>query len=62
VPEYSFTITEHDGDRPWLVVWRERRTVTLDAGLNFYEWAHKQWPSPQWTVELDPWQLSPRPC
>ena len=41
--------------RPWIVIGQGHRTVTLDAGLNFFEWAHEQWPAPRWTVELDPW-------
>ena len=57
--EYSFTITEHDPDRPWIVVGSERRTITLPAETQFFAWAHEQWPAPRWSVELDPWQLAP---
>ena len=60
VRAYSFTITEHDANRPWIVVGREHRTVELDEVVVFYEWAHERWPAPRWTVELDPWQLSPK--
>ena len=59
MPAYSFTLTEHDPERPWIVVVQEHQTVTLDAGINFYEWAAERWPSPRWTVLLDPWQLAP---
>jgi hypothetical protein len=59
VPEYRFTLTEHDPERPWIVVGQEHRTVTLDDAVNFFEWRHAQWPSPRWSIELDPWQLSP---
>jgi hypothetical protein len=38
---------------------QEHRTITLDDGVGFFEWAHDHWPSPRWTVELDPWQLAP---
>ena len=58
--QYEFTLTEHDAARPWIVVRQEHRTVTLDAGLNFFEWAHSQWPAPRWTVELDKWELARR--
>ena len=33
--------------------------VTLDDGVSFFKWAHEHWPAPRWSVELDPWQLSP---
>jgi hypothetical protein len=59
VPEYSYTVTEHDPEQPWLVVGRARHVVTLEANQNFFEWAHERWPAPQWSVELDPYQLSP---
>jgi hypothetical protein len=57
---YRFTLTEHDPDRPWIVRGQDRQTITLAEGANFFEWAHEQWPPPQWSVELDPWQLMPR--
>jgi hypothetical protein len=60
VTAFSFTLTEHDPEQPWIVRHQERRTVELDDGVRFFEWARKQWPAPRWTVELDPWQLSPR--
>jgi hypothetical protein len=59
VRRYDFTITEHDTERPWIVLGRERDTVALEDGLSFFEWAAERWPAPRWTVELDPWQLAP---
>jgi hypothetical protein len=35
-------VTEHDGDKPWLVVGRERGTAELADGTNFFEWAHQE--------------------
>jgi hypothetical protein len=58
--EYGFTVTEHDPDRPWVVLGSEHHTVTLDDGLEFFKWSSQSWPRSRWTVELDPWQLSPR--
>jgi hypothetical protein len=58
--EYGFTITEHDPDRPWIVLAIERRTVKLPDGRDFFAWVHEQWPAPRWSVELDPWELGPR--
>jgi hypothetical protein len=57
--EYSFTITEHDPDRPWMVLASEHRTIKLPDGLEFFAWARTQWPAPRWSVELDPWELGP---
>jgi hypothetical protein len=57
VPEWSYTVTEHDPEQPWLVIGREPHAVTLDADENFFVWAHERWPEPRWSVELDPFQL-----
>ena len=58
---YRFTLTEYDPDRPWIVRARDTQTVTLADEASFFEWAHEHWPAPQWSVELDPWQLTPQP-
>ena len=57
--EFSFTITEHDSERPWLALSSERRSVELPDGVEFFAWARERWPAPRWSVQLDPWQLSP---
>jgi hypothetical protein len=59
MPEFSFILTEHDASRPWVVLASEHRTVTLNDRAEFFAWAREQFPSPRWTVDLDPWQLSP---
>jgi hypothetical protein len=59
VREYGFTVTEHDPAKPWLIASRWHETVELEDGLSFFTWAERRWPAPRWTVELDPWQLSP---
>jgi hypothetical protein len=59
MPEFRFTVWEHDGEKPWLVVGSERYTATLPDDLSFFEWAHGHWPSPRFRVELDPWQGGP---
>jgi hypothetical protein len=56
---YSFTLTEHDPAKPWIVRGQERQTINLEEGVSFFEYAHEHWPGPRWSVELDPWQLSP---
>jgi hypothetical protein len=55
--EFTYTLTEHDPDRPWIVVGSEHYLVTLDANENFFRWARDRWPEPRWSIELDPWQL-----
>jgi hypothetical protein len=60
VREYGFTITEHDPDRPWMVLSSEHRTIKLPDGMDFFGWAREQWPAPRWSVQVDPWELSPR--
>jgi hypothetical protein len=57
MPEFTYTLTEHDPDRPWIVVGSEHYLVTLDANENFFLWVRERWPEPRWSVELDPWQL-----
>jgi hypothetical protein len=59
VPEFGYTLTEHDPEKPWLVVGIEHRTVTLPDSISFGEWARQNYPRPRWTVESDPWQLGP---
>jgi hypothetical protein len=58
VREYGFTITEHDLQRPWMVLSSEDRTIKLPDGWDFLIWAREQWPPPRWSIELDPRQLS----
>jgi hypothetical protein len=59
MPDYCFTVIEHDQDRPWIVLASERRMIELADGLDFFAWAHEQWPAPRWSVELEPGQLAP---
>jgi hypothetical protein len=59
VPEFGYTVTEYDPQRPWIVVGTSHGQVTLPDDSNFFAWAHENWPAPRWGVQLDPWQLSP---
>jgi hypothetical protein len=43
VREYGFTITEHNPDRPWIVISSEQRTIKLPDGRDFFAWAHEHW-------------------
>jgi hypothetical protein len=59
VRKWSFTVTEHEPDRPWIVTNRKHRTIELDDGASFFEWAAQHYPGERFTVELDPWSLTP---
>jgi hypothetical protein len=40
MPTYSYSVAEHDPDRPWIIVGEIRHlSVELEAGVSFYEWA-----------------------
>lgn len=54
---FSYTVTEHDPVRPWLIIGQERRSIDLEDGRAFFVWAAKNWPADRFTVNLDPWQL-----
>lgn len=56
---FGYTVTEHNPDRPWLVVGTSHGTVTLPDGESFFRWAYEHWPPPRWSIQLDPWELSP---
>ena len=58
VHSFSFTVTEHDPDRPWIVTGVEQRTVELEDDVEFFGWAAERWPAKRFTVQLDPWELS----
>ena len=60
LPAYSFTLTEHDPAKPWIVGGQERHTIALDDDVNFFESARELWPAPRWSADLDPWQLCAR--
>jgi hypothetical protein len=54
-----FTLTEHDPERAWIVRGGQHCTVSLEDGVEFFAWAHEQWPAPRWSIELAPGQLAP---
>jgi hypothetical protein len=54
VPEYSFRVTERDPERPWIVVGQEAHTGSLPDDVNFLDFARETWPTPRFSVELDP--------
>jgi hypothetical protein len=58
VRSFSFTITEHDPDRPWIVTGVAQRTAELEDDVDFFVWAAERWPADRFTVQIDPWELS----
>jgi hypothetical protein len=59
VAKYRYTVTERDPDRPWIVLGSGSGRVELPDDGSFFEWAREHWPAPRWSVDLDPWQLTP---
>jgi hypothetical protein len=53
VPVYSFTITQYDSEKPWLVLSTGRDSVELPEGEVFHDWALTRWPRPHYRVRLD---------
>ncbi len=58
MPEFAYTVTEHDPARPWVVLGQQRDRVMLAEGDDFFTWANERWPAPRWSVELDPHELT----
>jgi hypothetical protein len=51
---YSFTITEYDPGKPWVVRSTGRSSVELPEGDDFAAWARETYPDRnRWKVELD---------
>jgi hypothetical protein len=51
---WGFTLTRRDIDKPRIVLETSHQTVELPEDQWFGERASTQWPSPEWSVELDP--------
>jgi hypothetical protein len=59
VREYGYTVTEHDLQRPWIVLRSRHETVRLAEDVPFFEWSAARYPHDRYTVQLDPWSLTP---
>jgi hypothetical protein len=55
VPLFSYTVTEYDLSKPWLVICTGRHQVELADAHAFLDWARERWPAPRYSVQLDPW-------
>jgi hypothetical protein len=51
-----FTVYERDPDKPWIITDVTHHTIDLSDAGEFADWARERWPSPRYTVELDPGQ------
>jgi hypothetical protein len=58
VREYGYTVTEHDAERPWIVLKQRHETVELDEHVTFLEWAAAPYPRERFSVQLDPSALA----
>jgi hypothetical protein len=56
----GFRVIEHDPERPWLIVGSGHHQIELEPDIDFYQWAREQWPADRFTVQLDPWSLTPK--
>jgi hypothetical protein len=56
---YSYRLQEHNPARPWSVVAIRTMTIELEDQVNFFAWAHDEWPAPRWSFTLDPYQPTP---
>jgi hypothetical protein len=52
-------VVEHDPDRPFIVLGQRHETIDLEDGESFNDWAAGRYPDERFTVELDPYQISP---
>ena len=51
---YSFSVTEDDEARSWLIRSMDHRTVELEDGVDFATWASREFPGERFTVQQDP--------
>jgi hypothetical protein len=50
---YSFTLTEYEPGKPWMIRATGRQSVELEDGRDFHAWAREQWPADRYRVVLD---------
>jgi hypothetical protein len=56
---YGFQLTEHDPQKPWLILNSRHEEIELPDGASFFDWAAKHFPRERYSVDVDPWTLSP---
>jgi hypothetical protein len=60
VHEYGYTVSEHDPELRWIVREQRHEKVQLDDDVEFFEWSAARYPQDRYTVQLDPWSLTPK--
>jgi hypothetical protein len=56
---YGFQVTEHDEHRPWLIVSSRHEDVELPDDAAFYSWIAERYPTSRYSIDPDPWTMSP---
>jgi hypothetical protein len=56
---YGFHLTEHHPEKPWLIISSRHEEVELPDHESFFEWSAKNYPRERYSVDVDPWTLSP---
>jgi hypothetical protein len=56
---YGFQLTEHDEQKPWLILSQRHEEVELPGDAAFYSWIAKHYPNSRYSVDPDPWTMSP---
>ena len=57
---YGFQLTEHDEKKPWLIVSQRHEEVELPDDAAFYRWIAEHYPKNRYSVDPDPWTMSPK--
>ncbi len=56
---YGFQLTEHDPEKPWLIIDSRHEEIELADDESFFRWAAQNYPRERYSVDVDPWTLSP---
>jgi hypothetical protein len=53
-------VTEHDEREPWLIVSSHHEEVELPDDVAFFRWVAEHYPKSRYSVDPDPWAMSPK--
>jgi hypothetical protein len=56
---YGFQLTEHDEQKPWLIVGSRHEEIELPDDAAFFRWVAEHYPKHRYSVDPDPWTTSP---
>ena len=57
---YGFQLTEHDEKKPWLIVSKRHEEMKLPDDESFFRWTAQNYPRSRYSIDVDPWTLSPK--